>query len=91
MAAINVVPRKMIFSAVRESMNGNEKPITVTISVPDGRELAEKTFNPKLGIIGGISILGTSGKMCIRDRPKQRNIKHNYIKIFGRTGCIATL
>lgn len=61
--AINRVPREMIFSAVREEAEGAAftGKLTVTISAPGGRELAEKTFNPRLGITGGISILGTSG------------------------------
>ena len=64
-AAINSTPRRMIEEAVREAclLHGTEvgTGFDVTISVPRGRELAEKTFNPKLGIVGGISILGTSG------------------------------
>jgi cobalt-precorrin-5B (C1)-methyltransferase len=56
--AINPVPRRMIRQAVREVTN---KGLNVVISIPGGRELAEKTFNPRLGIEGGLSILGTSG------------------------------
>ena len=62
-AAINSVPRKMIREAVeevRESLDASGG-LRVVISVPGGREAAEKTFNPDLGVLGGISILGTSG------------------------------
>ena len=68
-AAINSTPRKMIAEAVREMLveyRGEDSLLTgpgieVTISVPQGEELAAKTFNGKLGIEGGISILGTTG------------------------------
>lgn len=56
--AINPVPREMIKTAVREVTAGG---LDVTISIQGGEALAEKTFNPKLGIVGGLSILGTSG------------------------------
>lgn len=74
-AAINSTPRRMIREAVLEaaasvSDEGSGKTglpaaasggFRVVISIPAGKALAEKTFNPKLGILGGISVLGTSG------------------------------
>ena len=62
-AAINHVPRQMIEEEVKKVMKLCDctDDLYVEISVADGRELAEKTFNPRLGIVGGISILGTSG------------------------------
>ncbi len=64
-AAINSVPRKMIENAVLEAKNlfadDFAGKIFVTIEAPEGKKIAAKTFNPVLGIEGGISILGTSG------------------------------
>ena len=62
-AAINSVPREMIRAALETvcAGAGYGGGLSVTLSVPGGAELAKKTFNPQLGIEGGISILGTSG------------------------------
>ena len=61
--AINPVPRKMITQEVLAAMDryGFEGTLRVVISIPDGAAIAPKTFNPRLGIEGGISVLGTSG------------------------------
>ena len=71
--AINTTPRKMmteeltsVLEEYRQSISNHTKTtdtcgLIVTISVPGGEELATRTFNPKLGIVGGISIIGTSG------------------------------
>ena len=61
--AINPVPRKMILSAVEEERDrlGFRGCLGIQIAIPSGVELAKKTFNPKLGIQGGISVLGTMG------------------------------
>lgn len=62
-AAINEVPRQMIQKEVAEvcALADYHGGLTVELSVPEGEKLAARTFNPRLGIIGGISILGTSG------------------------------
>lgn len=62
-AAINPVPRQMMHDIVEEICTSHGLPVDVqiTISIPGGEELAQKTWNPRLGIIGGLSILGTTG------------------------------
>lgn len=65
-AAINPVPRRMITENLQrisaaKNFDLEKEGLAVEISVPGGGEIAKKTFNPRLGIVGGISILGTSG------------------------------
>jgi len=58
--AINPTPLKMILQSLKEVVKG-QIGIEVEISIPEGEVLARKTFNPRLGIVGGISVLGTTG------------------------------
>ena len=60
-AAINPVPKAMILREATETAEKYEGGLKIIISVPEGVEIGKKTFNPRLGITGGISILGTSG------------------------------
>jgi cobalt-precorrin-5B (C1)-methyltransferase len=59
--AINDTPRRMISYSVREALDPDERGVRVVISVPGGEKMAEKTTNARLGIVGGVSILGTTG------------------------------
>ena len=61
--AINPTPRKMIISELTKVMEevNYTGGLQVTIFIPEGVEIAKKTFNPRLGIVGGLSVLGTSG------------------------------
>ena len=62
--AINPAPRAMIRDALADLAEANGAPppdVTVTIAIPGGERLAEKTMNARLGIVGGLSILGTTG------------------------------
>jgi cobalt-precorrin-5B (C1)-methyltransferase len=61
--AINPVPRRMVLEGVKEvfAMRCLPATLTITLSIPDGAERAKKTLNERLGIVGGLSILGTTG------------------------------
>lgn len=63
--AVNPVPRKMIRFELEQLLEDHEidKGVDVSVFVPLGRKLGAKTFNPKLGIVGGISIIGTTGRI----------------------------
>ena len=62
-AAINPVPRRMILEQVKEvaEMYNYNGGFDIIISIPEGVDIAKRTFNPRLGIVGGISVLGTTG------------------------------
>jgi len=62
-AAINSVPRKMIIQAISEAAEEQDYKggFRIEISIPEGEALAHKTFNPRMGIEGGISVIGTTG------------------------------
>ncbi|WP_020666841.1 cobalt-precorrin-5B (C(1))-methyltransferase [Amycolatopsis nigrescens] len=61
--AINPVPRRLITEAVHRvaAAHGGTGDVLVEISIPDGEEMARHTWNPRLGILGGLSVLGTTG------------------------------
>ncbi|MGO1081325.1 cobalt-precorrin-5B (C(1))-methyltransferase [Inquilinus sp. CA228] len=61
--AINPVPRRMMTEVVARiaAEHGDAGDVVIEISIPDGERLAQKTWNPRLGIVGGLSVLGTTG------------------------------
>lgn len=98
--AINPTPRRMITSEVSSVMEqaGYTGGLAVTISIPEGVEIAKKTFNPRLGIVGGLSVLGTSGivepmsekalieTMYVEMRAQQARGNKNLLVFFGNYG-----
>ncbi len=98
--AINPTPRRMITEELTKVMHeqGYEGGLQVTISIPAGVEIAKKTFNPRLGIIGGLSVLGTSGivepmsekalieTMYVEMRAQQARGNKHLLVFFGNYG-----
>jgi cobalt-precorrin-5B (C1)-methyltransferase len=94
--AINPVPKNMITAAITEVLPAG-KGVEVTISAPEGETIAKKTLNPKLGIVGGVSILGTTGivkplslEACRRSLVPQIDVAvaHGYKRIIFVPGNI---
>lgn len=59
--AINPVPRQLMLDVVDQMAGERPQDIEITVSIPGGAALAQKTWNPRLGIVGGLSVLGTTG------------------------------
>ncbi|PWH15315.1 MAG: cobalt-precorrin-5B (C(1))-methyltransferase [Ardenticatenia bacterium] len=85
--AINPAPRRMITQAVTAELGTNAKGVTVTISVPQGEQLAVQTLNPRLGILGGISILGTNGIVRPYSQTAYRATIHLALKVAAANGA----
>lgn len=79
--AINPTPRRMITTELTNVMKENDYTggLKVTISIPEGVEIAKKTFNPRLGIVGGLSVLGTSG--IVEPMSEKALIETMYVEI----------
>lgn len=84
--AINPGPRRMILNEIDEILPSN-KGIAITLSIPGGREIARKTFNPKLGIEGGLSILGTTGILEPMSVDAIKETHHIELNQFIAQGC----
>ena len=94
-AAINPVPRQQISLALRAQeydqasnpARAAQTVLTVFVSVPQGLELAQKTFNPRLGIEGGISILGTQGTVRPYSHAAWKATIEQGLAVAAATGC----
>ncbi|MGA2402595.1 MAG: cobalt-precorrin-5B (C(1))-methyltransferase CbiD [Syntrophobacteraceae bacterium] len=84
--AINPVPRRMIQSEVRRL---TARGVRVVLSIPGGTELAMKTFNPRLGVVGGLSILGTTGRVRPYSCPALRESLQCVLKVAVASGVVA--
>ncbi len=88
-AAINSVPRQMIRLAIEEELLAHEldRGVKVVIWVPSGEEMAKKTLNARLGIVEGISILGTTGIVKPYSTKAFRESITKYIEVAKTNGC----
>lgn len=91
-AAINPVPREQMLFALRHALTHPPDPalrgsLTVIVSVPEGERLAKKTFNPRLGILGGISILGTHGTVRPYSHAAWKATIQQGLAVAAATGC----
>jgi len=87
--AINVVPRRMICEALTQTAHELEVPLgmRVTPFVPDGEALAQRTFNPRVGVAGGISIIGTSGRVVPLSHEAFVGAIRQQIEVARAMGC----
>ncbi|RJK92831.1 cobalt-precorrin-5B (C(1))-methyltransferase [Vallicoccus soli] len=82
--AINEVPRRMIVQAVREALP--EGGLRVVVSVPEGEVMARRTTNARLGILGGISVLGTTGVVRPFSTASWRASVEQAVSVMGAQG-----
>jgi cobalt-precorrin-5B (C1)-methyltransferase len=85
--AINPVPRRMIARCVRESLQPPSPFVSVTVGVRDGEALARRTLNGRLGIEGGLSILGTTGVVRPYSTASWRASVLQGVEVAAATGC----
>lgn len=88
--AINMGPRQMITREVAEEAGDllEKRGLRVTVSVPCGEGIAQETINPRLGIVGGISILGTTGIVKPYSQPAYRASIHVELKVAAANGVL---
>lgn len=87
--AINPVPRKMISDMLNQMADEYDVEVAFNVKpfIPEGEKLAKKTFNPRIGVKGGISILGTSGKVMPYSNEAFLESIRQQVKITKKTGC----
>lgn len=96
--AINPGPREMVVTALE--LAGVDRPVDVIVSIPEGVRLASRTFNPRLGVEGGISVLGTTGfvrpmsqdalvESLLAEVPVRLNLSSSVMLTFGASGEVA--